>query len=352
MTIARRLGYGYAWMAATCLVLVSWLGYHEFVEEPAEYAAKGLPNLHKDVGAEIATVSFLAVVPVLLGVGWWWFRRVLKPLQSLATAVDQVHSHNLHEAVPRSGNGDEVDQLAAVFNSMTTRLDSSIKQIQEFTLHASHELKTPLTIMRAQLETVLREGVPSKAEQEKWILSQLNEVHRLSRIVDQLTLLAKADGGLIELNREPVRLAELLEASHEDCQNLAREDSIQVSMAPPADLVVLGDRQRLRQLLLILADNAVKYNRRNGSIELSLKEGNGDAVFCVTNTGNGTEVGSLEKVFDRFARGENSQGKVDGSGLGLTIAKWIVQAHRGTIQFSSPAKDLYQMCVRMPLAKG
>lgn len=349
MTIARHLGYGYACIAVACLVLVGWLGYHEFVEEPAEYAAKGLPNLHKEVGAEIATVSFLALVPALLGAGWWWFRRVLKPLRTLAVAVDQLDSHNLNRMMPRSGTNDEVDHLAGVFNSMAARLNSSIHQIQEFTLHASHELKTPLTVMRAQLETVLREGAPAGADQEKWILSQLDEVRRLTRIVDQLTLLAKADGGLIELERGPVRLAELLEASHEDCQNLARADSIRVSMSPPADLVVMGDRQRLRQLLLILVDNAVKYNRPGGSIGLSLAEVDSKAEICITNTGNGVEPGSLEKVFDRFARGENSQGRVDGCGLGLTIAKWIVLAHGGTIQFSSPSTGVFSMCVRLPL---
>jgi signal transduction histidine kinase len=333
-----------------CLVLVVWLGYHEFVEEPAEYAAKGMPNLHKDVDAEIATISFLAVVPILLGVGWWWFRRVLKPLQTLAVAVDKVHSHNLHEMIPRSLNGDEVDQLAAVFNSMTSRLDSSIRQIHEFTLHASHELKTPLTVMRAQLETVLRESPSALAEQNKWILGQMDEVKRMTQIVDQLTLLTKADAGLIQLEHKAVPFWELVEASFEDAQNLSRAHGIAVSMIPLPQLNVLGDRQRLRQLLLILVDNAVKYNRPDGTIEFSLKAVGGSAEFRLVNTGTEVVTDSLGRLFERFARGANAQGRVEGCGLGLTIARWIVHAHGGSILLSCEPGGLFTIVVHLPLA--
>ena len=115
MTIIKRAGLGYAAIAAVCLVLVSWLGYHEFVEEPKEFAERGVPELHKDVSAELSTVIFLAAVPALLGVGWLWMHRVLKPLRGLAAAVEKIDTNNLREPIPRSMNGDEVDKLTAGF---------------------------------------------------------------------------------------------------------------------------------------------------------------------------------------------------------------------------------------------
>ena len=165
MTITKRLGIGYAIMAALCLILVVWLGYHEFVEEAAAFAARGVSDLHEDTAAEFSTVLFLGLVPVLLGLGWWWTRRVLAPLGALTRAAEQIESNTLRMPLPRSMNDDEVDTLAAVFAAMTARLDESFQQIREFTLHASHELKTPLTVMRAQLETVLSENLLLPAAQ-------------------------------------------------------------------------------------------------------------------------------------------------------------------------------------------
>jgi hypothetical protein len=109
MTIIRRLGLGYSVMTAVCVLLVTWLGYHEFIEEPAEFAARGVPDIHKDTSAELSTVGFLAAVPALLGIGWWWLRRVLAPLRALSEAAEKIDPHHLKEPLPRSMNGDEVD---------------------------------------------------------------------------------------------------------------------------------------------------------------------------------------------------------------------------------------------------
>lgn len=348
MTIARRLGMGYAVVAAACLLLVSWLGYHEFVEEPAEFLAQGLTNVHKEIRAELATVAFLALVPVLLAAGWWWVRRVLAPLGTLAAEVEKIHSRNLHQPLPRSRNGDEVDQLTAVFNLMTARLDESIRQIHEFTLHSSHELKTPLTVMRAQLETVLRENSSSPPEETHWINAQIDEVKRLTRIVDALALLAKADVGLVELEHQPVRLDELVEESFEDAQHLAQPHGLTVTLDGCAATTVAGDRHRLRQLLLILTDNAVKYCRPDGSVSLSLRQVDGAAEVRITNPANGISPQTLKHIFDRFVRGENAQGRVEGCGLGLAIAQWIVHAHRGRIRLFQEPGDRFTALVTIP----
>ena len=349
MTILRRLGIGYAWISGVCLLLVAWLGYHEFVEEPAEFAAMGLTHVHEDTQAELLTVCFLAIVPILLGAGWWWIRHVLAPLGTLAEVVKKINSSNLRQPMVRSGNGDEVDQLTAGFNGMIARIDESIRHIHEFTLHSSHELKTPLTVMRAQLETVLRE-IPSPApDQWKWIDSQIDEVKRLTKIVDSLTLLTKADSGLVELESLPVRFDELVKESFEDAQILAQPRGLTVALDACDEATVSGDRHRLRQLLLILTDNAVKYCEVGGRIAISLRRMDGSAELRITNSGGGIAPKTLENIFGRFVRGENAQGRVEGCGLGLAIAQWIVLAHGGNIQLVAEPVGMTTARVRLPL---
>lgn len=349
MTIARRIGIGYAGLSVACLVLVAWLGYHEFVKEPAEFAAMGLPGIHKDTGAETSTLSFLALVPVLLGCGWWWVSRVLRPLNTLTTAVENIHSENLRVQLPRSMSGDEVDRLAGIFNSMTVRLDDSFRRIHEFTLRASHELKTPLTAMRGHLELVLLENKELPREQVAWVQGQLDEVNRLTRIVDSLTLLTKADAGLIELGRELVQLAPLVEEATEDATVLAQSHGVKAVLLECEPALVAGDRHRIRQLLLILTDNAAKYNRPGGMIHLSLRKQGERAVVQITNTGRRPQDRNLESLFERFARGDNAREKAEGCGLGLTIAQWIVQAHGGEIRLLPEAEDLFTVQVSLPL---
>jgi signal transduction histidine kinase len=348
VTITKRLGIGYAIMASGCVLLLVWLWHHEFVEEPAEFAARGLSDLHKDTAAEASTVSFLALVPVLLGLGWWWTRRVLAPLQALTHAAEQIESHNLQLPLPRTMTDDEVDTLAAVFAAMTARLDASFQQIREFTLHASHELKTPLTVMRAQLEMLLQESASLPAGQTAWIDSQLDEVDRLTQIVDSLTLLTKADAGVVKLERDPVPLGDLVEEAFEDAQALAQSHGIRVVLRECADVVVTGDRHRLRQLLLILTDNAVKYNRPGGAIDISLCNIGNSTELRITNTGDGDAQQLPENVFGRFVRGKNAQEKVEGCGLGLTIAQWIVQSHGGSIQILAEQQGQTTALVKLP----
>ena len=351
MTLARRLATVYAWMSAACLALVAWLGYHEFIEEPAEFAAMGLPDIHKNTQAELSTVCFLACLPVLLGLGWWWMRRVLAPLATLTAALDEINPHDLPQPLPRSMSGDEADKLAAAFNSMTVRLDESFRRIHEFTLHASHELKTPLTIMRVQLETRMQDEKSLSPEDLEWLECELGEVLRLSNIVDSLTLLTKGEAGQVKLERKPVRLDELVRESFDDAQVLAEAQGVKVALGECAAVEFSGDRHRLRQLLLNLADNAVKYNHPGGSVAMALRRRNGTAEIEITNTGEGIPTELQPRVFERFVRGDEARSRaIEGCGLGLSICRWIVQSHGGTIQLSSDAMKRTTALVRLPLA--
>jgi signal transduction histidine kinase len=345
----------------------------------------------------IGLLAWIGLPAILLSVGggWWMMRKALAPVQALTHAAQLINEHHLGERLPRTGTGDEFDRLTDVFNAMTERLQQSFQRIREFTLHASHELKTPLTVMRGELETALNdEALPTT--QRDGVQSQLDEIQRLTRIVDGLTLLTKADAGLIQLALKPVPLAELVRDCFADTQILAHAHGITVTLAACEQATVLGEAHRLRQLLLNLVDNAVKYNQPGGSITMALRrvagaraclsavtrvgtescenrqpskrdsmtddrnsraaapllpaEPLGAAEITIANTGPGIPPEALPRVFDRFFRGDPAHSaEVEGCGLGLSIAQWIVSVHNGTIGIDSVPSKMTTVTVRLPL---
>jgi len=385
MTIRTRLTLWYAAIFSVSLLVIGVSMYSELVLEPrARIARHHGDGVDEDAGTDITQIIFFyggsAIVIGVLG-GLWLTRRALAPVSTLTKAVESIHEKNLGEKIPRSGNGDELDRLTEVFNAMTARLEDAFNRIREFTLHASHELKTPLTILCGETETQLRDESLTPAQHEH-TASQLDELRRLARIVDGLTLLAKADAGQIALALEPVRFDELVRDNFADAQILAEPQGIKVEMETCEEVSVRGDRHRLRQLLLNLADNAVKHNQPHGRVTMNLRRGDGFAEFAIANTGAGIPPEILPRVFDRFFRGDPAHHSigapvsrpagsenaahpradqeivvppgagempVDGCGLGLSIAQWIVSAHGGTIQIASaPAKQTI-VTVRLPL---
>ena len=390
MTIRTRVALWYAVIFSVSLLVIGVSMYSELVvEQRAKLARDQGGAVDDDAGADITQIIFFyggsAVIIGVLG-GLWLTRRALAPVVALTDAVEKIHENNLGEKIPRSGNGDELDRLTEVFNAMTARLDDSFHRIREFTLHASHELKTPLTVLRGETETVLRDAALSPAERER-AASQLDELRRLTRIVDGLTLLAKADAGQVALTLEPVRLDELVRDNFADAQILAEPHGIRVELETCEEFSVRGDRHRLRQLLLNLADNAVKYNQPQGRVTMRLRRGDGFSEFTIANTGAGIPPEILLRVFDRFFRGDpahHSLGRpvsapasfkqdeseragwatgaparlpasagaseipVDGCGLGLSIAQWIVTAHGGTIRIASEPLKLTIVTVLLP----
>ncbi|TAL01441.1 MAG: HAMP domain-containing histidine kinase, partial [Verrucomicrobia bacterium] len=282
--------------------------------------------------------------------GWFLMRRALSPVAALTQAAEKIHDRNLNQKLPRTGNGDELDRLTEVFNAMTTRLDGSFTRIREFTLHASHELKTPLTILHGELETALNEPSLTEPQRER-LASQLDEIQRLGKIVDGLTLLTKADAGQIELKREPVPLDEIVRDVFADAQILARPANISVRLADCVPLKVQGDKHRLRQLLLNLADNAIKYNQPGGAVEFSLRSSGANAELQISNTGKGIPPEQLPRIFEPFFRGDASHNRaVDGCGLGLSIARWICAAHGGNLLLTSVSGQPTVATVSLPLA--
>jgi len=348
MTLRQRLAVRYTATVTLCLVILGWLSYHEFVEEPALFRQMGIIEPVATEIGEVIEVLIFAGVPVIFIVGWWLVRRSLKPIDDLAAAVEHFDVRNLAQRLPRTENGDEVDRMSAAFNVMAGRLEQSFAQIREFTLHASHELKTPLTVMRAQLETTLQQADSLSEPHRAALENLLEETQRLALIVDGLTLLAKADAGVITLEREPVSLDELVREAVEDAVVLAQPKGVRVQLTRCDPTTLNGDRHRLRQVLLNLLDNATKYSQPGGQVELSLVCAGNQPELTVANTGPGIPPDLLPRVFERFVRGARTRTPdSEGSGLGLSIVKWIVEAHGGHIKITS-TPDRTTVVVRLP----
>ena len=354
MTIRTRLNLWYsAVLCGVALTVVAAALYHEFfVERHHHHHQEDQEDeTTLDSGDLVDILTWTVVPAVVLGLagGWWLTRRALAPVTALTQAVEKIHDHNLAEPLTRTGNGDELDRLTEVFNAMTARLDGAFQRIREFTLHASHELKTPLTVLHGEIETELNGEQLPPAQREK-MLGQLDEIQRLTRIVDGLNLLTKADAGQVELKFAPLALDEIVNDVFADAQILARPANLSVNLAACEKISVSGDRHRLRQLLLNLADNAVKHNRPGGAVEFSLRRAGAVAELKITNDGKGIPPEILPRVFERFYRGDAAHNSAtDGCGLGLSIAEWIARAHHGDIRIASAA-DRTTVTIRLPLA--
>jgi signal transduction histidine kinase len=361
MTIRKRLTFWFAGVLILSLFAMGALSYYEMVVEPrnkarAQASGANSEETKQDAPSEelLEALAWTGIPALILGLGggWWLMRRALAPVAALTHAAEQINEHNLDQPLARSGNGDELDRLTEVFNLMTERLHQSFARIREFTLHASHELKTPLTVMHGELEMALQNETLPPAQRAR-VESQIDEVQRLTRIVDGLTLLSKADAGQVALARERVQLDELVREAFADAQSLARPNAIAVSLKGCQPTSVLGDRHRLRQLLLNLTDNAIKYNQPRGTVTLSLGRSGENAEVSIANTGPGIAPEKLPRVFDRFFRGDASHSQlVEGCGLGLSIARWIATAHDGAIELTSRPGDVTTAIVRLPIYKN
>lgn len=357
MTLRQRILIYYSATFLLSLLIVGCMGYYEFNEQ-REYLLSH-PNVKLSAEGveedspleETLEIVLIGGLPaILMGVvgGMALMKRALRPIEDLTVALEQTDIGNLSSAVPATGNGDELDRMTAVFNHMKARLGASFTQAREFTLHASHELKTPLSILHSTLEQIL--GDPAlPARHRDRLTSSLEEVQRLSAVVGQLAFLAKADADLLQIAREPVDMRHLVNDLTEDIAVLAASAGITVDLISCTEATVLGDRMRLRQLLLNLADNAVKHNRQGGSITLDLSHHGDDVCFVITNTGPILPKELWPRVFERFFRGHASQdSSKGGSGLGLSIAASIVKAHHGDLKFEVLEDDRTQLTLTLP----
>lgn len=267
--------------------------------------------------------------------------QALRPVDRIRRAAERINEGDLTERVPIPATMDEIGLLAATFNQMIARLQAAFERQKQFTSDASHELRTPLAIMRGDIEIALRRDRTTE-EYQRVLASALDEVVRLTKLVEDLLLLARADTGRVELQCRPMNLSLLCRDLIEYIAPLAHQQGLdlhlQLSGGPKyADLIVLADENRLRQLLLNLIGNAIKYTDSGGRVELTLDKEGRWIVIRVRDNGRGIAVEDLPLIFDRFFRRSRmtSEPSVPGFGLGLAISKWIVESHGGTISVES-----------------
>lgn len=291
----------------------------------------------------------MPVVLVMVGVGGFWLaRKALHPVQQIADAAARITAERLGESLPDSGAKDEIGRLTRVLNEMFARLRTSFEQMRSFSADASHELKTPLTIIRGELEAALR-GPKMPPELEETILDVLEETGRLVAIAEGLLLLSQADAGKLKIEMKTVSLSANLRDLTEDIEILATPRSINIETDYDTGVQVQGNVHFLRQLLLNLFDNAIKYNMTNGEVRTRLERRGSQAVFTISNTGSGIPEAERDLVFQRFHRVDQSREHGSGGqGLGLSICREIVRAHGGKIRLLPAAHGWTTFEVSLP----
>lgn len=282
----------------------------------------------------------MAVFPLGLllagGGGWLLAKRALRPVDLMTQAVLRISSERLQERLPETGTGDELDRLAATLNAMLQRLDDSFRQMRQFSADASHELQTPLTILKGEIEVALR-SLRRPEEYQKILRSNLEEIERISRLVSNLLLLARADAGMLRLDLQLLDLAELAGEVVGRMQRLAESKGITLSLESDAPVLVRADREHLLRVLLNLVDNAIKYTPSGGQVSLALEATGQEVRLSVTDTGIGLAPAEQEQIFTRFFRSAEAKSQGGGAGLGLCLAQSIAAAHGGALEVASTA---------------
>jgi signal transduction histidine kinase len=270
--------------------------------------------------------------------GYWMSGRALDPVDEIARTMRRIGARNLSERLSLRGTDDELDRLSTVLNQMLGRLESAFQLVTQFTADASHELRTPVGIIRTTGEVIrARQRTPDEHE-AAWDQVILQS-ERMSGLIDDLLVLARADSGGSDLAIEPMDLSAALEAVTDEIRILAECSGLRLSVSIPADCPMTGDPDAIRRLLLVLLDNAIKYTPAGGEIDVRMRTTDSltrAAIIEVRDTGPGIESAHLPRIFDRFYRiSADRSRRTGGSGLGLSIAQWLASLHGGEILVES-----------------
>ena len=291
-----------------------------------------------------STLNIFLLILTALGcfaiIGSWFggrfmAKKALKPIDRMIKELQKIETEHLRKRLTRHPAKDEISELSGVINEMLSRLENSFNQTRQFTADASHELRTPITIMKAGIEVTLSKERDIHGYQQV-LANTLEDLRRLSKIIENLFILAKADAGRYELHTERMNLYPVITEIAEQLKLIAEPKNIFVSTEKMEDAFVEGDELLIRMLLLNLIDNAVKYTPPNGTIKLSHGKDNGCAKIVIKDNGIGISPEDIPHIFDRFYRASKARtADHTGGGLGLSICQWIVKSHHGTITVES-----------------
>lgn len=300
-------------------------------------------------------VLLIVAIPIALAVslagGWFLAGRALRPVDKITLAAQRIAAGDLSQRLSMPPAHDEIGRLAATFNNMIGRLDTSFRQIRQFTSDASHELRTPLTVMKGETDLVLRRPRPLE-DYQSVLESNLEEIDRMTRIVDELLFLSRADMGEVKVESLPVAMESLVEDIHRQARLLAQDRNIEVVLGTVMPVVIQGDDLRLRELLLNLVENAMKYSHSGGKVEIALLNDGRQARLSVTDHGIGIAPADHKKIFQRFFRTDVARAHTKkGTGLGLAICAWIAELHKGRVEVKSDLGQGSTFTVVLPLVR-
>jgi signal transduction histidine kinase len=341
-------GQGIRLYTAPLLINGQFIGYVQVGRNLADIDA-ALTHLRDLLLASAGLVLAAAAIG-----GWWLAHLALRPMDRIAQEARAIgQAQRIDRRLPVPPVRDEVGRLALTFNEMLDRLAAAFEAQQRFVADASHELRTPLTTIQGNVQLLRRNPDLPPAERGEALADVADEAARMARLVSGLLALARADAGR-HLERAALELRPVLETSVHQAQLLARPANVEVRLdasrlAPGAR--VMGDGDRLSELIMVLLDNAVKYNRPGGSVRLVAESNGHRHLLAVVDTGLGIAPDDLPHVFERFYRSANSRAE-DGTGLGLAIAQWIAHEHDATIRVESVPNVGSKFVVSFPAASA
>jgi heavy metal sensor kinase len=283
---------------------------------------------------------FYIAVPTALALagfgGWFLARKSLAPVVVMSEGARRIGAQNLQKRLPVINPRDELGQLATTFNELLDRLHKSFEQQRQFMADASHELRTPLTVMRTASEVTLEKPHREESEYREALALLREQTRHLGRLVEEMFTLARADAGQRMLEPSGFYLDELVAESVRAASLLGGQKNVAVELAPTRESQYIGDEKLLRQMLLNLLDNAIKYTPAGGQVSVRLAREDSHYFITVTDTGCGVPAEARPHIFERFYRADKSRSREEkangsGAGLGLSIAKWIAEAHEGSL---------------------
>jgi heavy metal sensor kinase len=297
----------------------------------------------------IAVGSPMALLLAAAG-GYWMSRRALEPVDAITTAARSIGAHNLAQRLPLRGVDDELDRLSQTLNETFSRLEDAFRRTTQFTADASHELRTPVAIVRTAAE-VARQRPRTEAEYADTLDRIVAETERMSRLIDDLLLLAREDAGVTASMAEPIDLAQVVRDACEEGRILAGAAGLSFVADVPASCATVGDPGALRRLFVVLLDNAAKYTPRGGTVTVRMSIDAGTAAIEVRDTGVGIRGSDVKHIFQRFYRVDADRSRrTGGAGLGLSIAQTIAARHHGTIVAESLTRAGSVFRVTLPIA--
>jgi heavy metal sensor kinase len=313
----------------------------------------GVSLLQLDRTLDRFATLLLVIVPAgmiaSLLVGRWIARVALRPLVQVAETVRTIDVTALQRRLPIRWANDELDEVVTAFNETLARLEQAVGDMRQFSTALAHELRTPLAALRGEIELAMREarGAPATT---RHLASQLEEIDKLNRLIDQILMLARAEAGEIALARTRVDLGALAAAVIDQVELVAQAKGVDLKYQRANDVWVLGDEQWLTRLLLNLLDNAIKFTPPNGYVAVAVSRDDTEARLTVRDTGSGIPEDAISHVFDRFFRADPARpSSTEGVGLGLSLVKWVVDQHGGHIDVASALGRGSTFTVRFPL---